>query len=84
MLHSFPKAVCKNSFIKSLINYHNKDGNTLVHYACWKGHINLLKFLIANNFKLDTQTIIGNYPLHRAAYNGHNHIIRYLLINKLV
>jgi ankyrin repeat protein len=53
---------------------------TLLHCACRKGHIDLVKWLIEKrNAKIDIVDVNLNSALHLAAYGGHTSIVEYLL-----
>ena len=60
----------------------DKDGWTLLHHACYKGWLQVVKHLVSN-FGADPH-LMNNYhctPLHWAAFGGHYNIVRYLVLD---
>jgi len=55
----------------NLINVKDKHGNTPIVYAAWRGHTNIVTFLLSKGAKIDEANSQMWTPLHRAAYNGH-------------
>ena len=55
----------------------SKDGDCLLHIACWWGDVNIVRYLITDegcNPNVQNSTS-GNTPLHNAAKYGHNDTI---------
>ncbi|CAF5092477.1 unnamed protein product, partial [Rotaria sp. Silwood1] len=53
---------------------------TLLHCACKKGYIDLVRWLVdERKANLDIVDINGNSPLHLACYGGHKSVVEYLL-----
>ncbi|CAF3929925.1 unnamed protein product, partial [Rotaria sp. Silwood1] len=53
---------------------------TLLHCACKKGYIDLVRWLVdERKANLDIVDINGNSPLHLACYGGHISVVEYLL-----
>ncbi|CAF4932837.1 unnamed protein product, partial [Rotaria sp. Silwood1] len=53
---------------------------TLLHCACKKGYIDLVRWLVdERKANLDIVDINGNSPLHLACYGGHISVVQYLL-----
>lgn len=50
----------------------DQDGFTLLHYACWCGHIELVKVLLAQNYKISTPSKEGFSACHFAVQNTSN------------
>ena len=59
----------------------NKDGFTLLHLACWEGHLEAVKRLIkANKRKFCfVKDKYGQTPLHIAAMKGRVEVVKILL-----
>ncbi len=82
-LQSFINARANN------INAADQNAVTLLHYAAESGHVEAVRFLLANgakswgiknDVKIGTVDAIQGYtPLHLAAKNGHRDIVQYLL-----
>ncbi|MBO7243996.1 MAG: ankyrin repeat domain-containing protein [Alphaproteobacteria bacterium] len=82
-LQSFINARANN------INAADQNAVTLLHYAAESGHVEAVRFLLANgakswgiknDVKIGTVDAIQGYtPLHLAAQNGHRDIVQYLL-----
>lgn len=56
-----------------------KSGDTVLHYAVRHGHIDLVKFLVDEGFKIDIGNFDGKRPLHEAAHYGQVTCLKYLL-----
>lgn len=68
------------------LNYDNQPikecdfGGTPLHYAAWKGHLDILKCLLESNKSLvNKANRNGWYPLHIAAYLSHADCAEYLI-----
>ncbi|KAL9656857.1 hypothetical protein ABK040_004391 [Willaertia magna] len=57
----------------------NCYGQTALHYACWNGHFQLVKYLISKKAKINEQNDYKQTPLHEACYRGHVDIVKYLV-----
>lgn len=67
-----------------LPNVTNEEGLTLLHYACLKGALDIVKFLVQRNSKLlldlnNTDTYEGWSALDFALFGKHSHIAKYLI-----
>jgi ankyrin repeat protein len=52
----------------------------MIHVACIKGHLRVVKFMLKNNyFNKETKSSFNMTPLHFASQNGHIEIVRYLI-----
>ena len=57
-----------------------KDGETLLYFACYKGHLNTTQFLIHEaHCNPSCVNKYGNTPLHVASLYGHAQIVQFLL-----
>mmetsp|Transcript_8753 Transcript_8753/g.13078 ORF Transcript_8753/g.13078 Transcript_8753/m.13078 type:complete len:506 (+) Transcript_8753:68-1585(+) len=61
-----------------LMRVSNKRGSNCLHVACQKGHLELVKYLIACGVPIDCQNNSGNTPLHMASENGHIALAKWL------
>ena len=61
----------------------NKDGITLLHLACLKGHLEVAKYLV-DELKCSTKIVNLDKvtPLHMASQNGHLDVVQYLTSEK--
>lgn len=57
----------------------DKEGWTALHYAASKGHLDIVKFLIANDADVDADSPTNATPLMMAARYGHIHVVKFLL-----
>ncbi len=57
------------------------NGQTSLHYACWKGHLSNAEFLIKRGVSVNVQDDSGNTPLHYVSEYGHVSIVDLLLKN---
>ena len=58
------------------------DGYTPLHFACFKGHLNVAAKLIKRHpLQKDLVTHNGDTALHLAATNGHSTVVKLLLDN---
>ncbi|KAM7447147.1 acyl-CoA binding domain-containing protein 6 [Porites harrisoni] len=67
---------CKEGNVKKLdllltrgedINAQDDQGMTLLHWACDRGHKDVVRYLIKNKARINTQDLDGQTPLHYAA-----------------
>ena len=65
------------------INTIDKDGNTLLHIACYNNHFAIVE-LLTNHHEcyIETRDLNGRSVLHIAAYQGHLRIVKYLVESK--
>ena len=58
----------------------DKEGGTLLHWAAYKGNLNVVQILLAApNIEVHKTNIDGATPLHTAAQNGHTSVVQALL-----
>ncbi|CXI44126.1 acyl-CoA-binding protein, putative [Plasmodium berghei] len=62
-----------------LINAKNRDGLTPLHYACDRGFLDIVKFLIKAGANINEEDSLGDSVLHIAAYSGKMEIIKFLI-----
>ncbi|SCM21974.1 acyl-CoA-binding protein, putative [Plasmodium chabaudi chabaudi] len=62
-----------------LINAKNRDGLTPLHYACDRGFLEIVKFLIKAGANINEEDSFGDSVLHIAAYSGKMEIIKFLI-----
>lgn len=55
-----------------------RQGNA-IHYACWGGSMDTVKWLLSLGASLDDVDIVGNTPLLYAIYGGHLSVVQELL-----
>lgn len=69
-----------NLFLKygASVNQKNKAGETPLSIAAFKGHKNLVEYLISKGAKVNLNEPNWS-PLHYAAFNGHNDLVNLLL-----
>ncbi|ETB57793.1 hypothetical protein YYC_04608 [Plasmodium yoelii 17X] len=63
----------------NLINEKNRDGLTPLHYACDRGFLDIVKFLIKAGANINEEDSFGDSVLHIAAYSGKMEIIKFLI-----
>ena len=62
------------------VNGTHESGLTPLHYASWKGHVEVVNRLIQAGGEVNTQrSSDGRTPLHRASEEGHVEVITTLL-----
>ena len=57
-------------------------GNTFLHYASYKGEMEVIKWLMAKGADVNTPRFDGCTPLHLAVMGGHQDAVEYLLAHK--
>ncbi|KAL3313595.1 Ankyrin-2 [Cichlidogyrus casuarinus] len=74
------------SVITTLVKYnaryedYYRDGLYLIHWACQRDHLDLVKLLIAKDLShLDQADESGRLPIHIAASNGRPAVLKYLI-----
>jgi ankyrin repeat protein len=65
---------------KDNVNHFDKEGKTLLHYACADGNIDLVKFLIEIEAKVNQATNDGRTPIYIASENGKSAIVKELIL----
>ncbi|KAI4838317.1 acyl-CoA-binding protein [Plasmodium brasilianum] len=63
----------------SLINKKNTSGLTALHYACDRGYLDIVKFLVDQGADIHAEDSFGDTALHIAAYSEKREIIEYLI-----
>jgi len=58
---------------------HEDTNNSLLHWACWKGHKNLANYLLEQKAQLELPGYKSYKPLHLAAENGHLGVVKLLI-----
>jgi ankyrin repeat protein len=74
------KALLKND--KTLLDTRDADGSTALHCATWKGHLEVVKFLIKTGADVHAQNNNdhwGTTPLHAAAHANQSAIAQLLI-----
>ena len=64
------------------LNVRDNDGRTALHWACRKGHKDVVQLLMNcqdNNIELNTRDNYGNTVFHLACFNGHKDVVQLLL-----
>ena len=63
------------------INVRDSNGETLLHIACKKGHINVVQCLVEKKCDIDNRNRSGKTPIHIACEAGNLDIVELLLSN---
>ena len=63
-----------------ILNCTDSEGQTLLHYACSRGHLDMVRVLADKELKADLtiKDRTGDTPLALAAFNGHEDIVHVL------
>jgi len=61
--------------------WEDKKGRQAIHLAAHKGHLEIVKSLVENNFDVNVPDNRGLRPLHYAADGGSLEIVKYLVAN---
>ncbi|SOV78043.1 acyl-CoA-binding protein, putative [Plasmodium sp. gorilla clade G3] len=62
----------------SLINKKNSSGLTPLHYACDRGYIDIVKYLVHQGANINVEDSYGDTPLHMAAYSEKLNVVDFL------
>lgn len=65
------------------VNGRDDNGNTPLHYACWKGYIEKIQLLFKNKANINARNIDGDTPLHTACQWGKNKVVKFLIKNNV-
>lgn len=57
----------------------NRHGHTSLMIACYKGHIKIVKFLLALKANVNRKSIKGNTALHDCAESGSLEVVKVLI-----
>eukprot|EP01133_Synstelium_polycarpum_P009025 gene9025-10585_t len=69
-----------NISVRSLINETDDNGNTALHWACYRKHIDVVKYLVSKGADTDIpNTEQHQTPLHWACISGDPHLVYYLI-----
>nr|XP_039261339.1 acyl-CoA-binding domain-containing protein 6-like [Styela clava] len=77
--------ICKQGDVEKLANMDedlsvgDTDERTLLHWACDRGHLPVVKFLLKNNCDVNAKDIDHSTPLHYASSCGYIKIVEILL-----
>lgn len=63
-------------------NQTDDHGFSLLHWACWDGHLNIVEMLVGKGSKINSINKCEDTPLHCASQNNHLDVVFYLLKNK--
>ena len=67
------------------LNAKTKYGNTAFYYACFHGHVNVVKILMENtavfSINLKAKNSVGNTAFHMACKEGHLDVVKILMEN---
>ncbi|KAL7069875.1 hypothetical protein ACQ4LE_010880 [Meloidogyne hapla] len=79
LLLSYSKDDFMLSFPQRHINHKNKTGQTALHYACSKDHVQIVQELLDKGADINAPDERGATPLHRAASKGNKRTVNLLL-----
>ena len=57
----------------------DERGLTPLHFASWKGHLEVARELVGRGAKLEAKDKSGWTPLHTASFFGRLDVVRFLL-----
>ncbi|KAK3101776.1 hypothetical protein FSP39_006268 [Pinctada imbricata] len=66
---------------KDLVNSTDSDMYTPLHRACYNGHTDMVRLLLANGANIEAKTIDGWHPIHSAARWNQAQVISVLIEN---
>lgn len=72
-------ADCSNLILIVDIEVANRHGHTCLMIACYKGHIDIVQYLLSLNANVNRKSIKGNTALHDCAESGSLEILKLLL-----
>ena len=75
------KNILKIEDNKNIINIQEENGNSLLHYSCKEGNLNITQKILKYNCNINLQNKKGQTPLHIATREGYE-IICKLLVDK--
>jgi ankyrin repeat protein len=61
------------------VSFKHRDGQTSLHWACYKGHVLVVIKLLEYGADIEANDIYGRTPLHLACHNGHMTVVNELL-----
>jgi len=65
------------------VNYKSKDGNTVLHWACYSGKVRVVKCLLEKGAKPNSLNNLGSTPLMVAVRYGNHDIVEALVQSKV-
>ena len=68
---------------KSILEWHDAEGNTLLHLACSGGSAGIVELLINSKANAKATNKLNEMPLHIAVHCGHVSIAQFLLENRV-
>ncbi|XP_051889887.1 ankyrin repeat domain-containing protein 16 isoform X2 [Pristis pectinata] len=81
-LHLLKEEVCKCESVRTAMvkGHFGRSGDTALHYAARRGHLEILKYLV-EELGADVELMNSDYKraLHEAASMGHRECLRYLI-----
>ncbi len=90
----FVKAIEEGSYVKLRKHFQNSkvvssvlkatysEGNTLLHIACMKGDLKIIKFLLEKGAEVNACNLYNNTPLMLACAKGNEEVVKLLLEHK--
>ncbi|PVD29254.1 hypothetical protein C0Q70_11851 [Pomacea canaliculata] len=64
---------------RQIVNFSDQHGNSPLHIASQQGHLDVVKYLLANNADIDAKNEEEQTPLHLAAKFGRTNIVREII-----
>ncbi|XP_064463388.1 uncharacterized protein LOC135374334 [Ornithodoros turicata] len=68
----------------SSVCFTDERENTALHLSAWKGHTNVVKFLIPLYTSVDVINVDRETPMHVCAYKGHLDVVKLLLLRSRI
>ncbi len=75
----FEVDVFKQYYSKIFKNSFTKQNSSLLHFACWGGKLETVKFLISEGLDINLKTTNNKTALHFATQSGNIEIVKYLI-----